>query len=357
MQFWKKYFLSDFRHEISFDELLAAMTNEALKLNPNQSEFPLSRDKVHYLHLLFVQDQQVSTVTMERFGRICAVLGPFSLPSFVSRLSNLFMKRWFYGEMPTTTATFALSNERAGTFLLRFANSRLSDFAISRVYPTEGYIHHMHIKHPPESNSFSMACEDIDMVGMDEEQITSLRTVYPSLVALVNGVKDALDLREPLVSIPRLLVGQNVKHNGYFVRAFFSDSEDEDGLVFNNGEDLDESPVESDEKDIITPLLSKDYKRAARLLGLRCADDEALHKKSSSNSIKGKVLSMPLESFLAMTLKTNMKHSNMLRNSNNNNNNCNNENADRSITLMCARARHCFRLSMLEIPSSKIHLR
>lgn len=30
MRFWRKYFLVDHRHEVSFDELLAAMTNEAL---------------------------------------------------------------------------------------------------------------------------------------------------------------------------------------------------------------------------------------------------------------------------------------------------------------------------------------
>ncbi len=68
--------------------------------------------------------------------------------------------------------------------------------------------------------------------------------MYPSLVELVAGcvfvvrrcvivtlrsVRDALELREPLISIPRLLVGQNVKHNGYFVRAFNSESDDEHG--------------------------------------------------------------------------------------------------------------------------------
>lgn len=52
-----------------------------------------------------------------------------------------------------------------------------------------GYIHHMHIKHPIESSTFSMSCEDIDMAGMTEEQILSLRTEYTTLLALVNGVK------------------------------------------------------------------------------------------------------------------------------------------------------------------------
>lgn len=88
MHFWTKYF--ERRHEVSFDELLAAMTNEALRKKPVVEEFPLSRDRVHFLHLLFVQDSVQSTVSLERFGRVCALLGPFDLPGFPTRVCALF---------------------------------------------------------------------------------------------------------------------------------------------------------------------------------------------------------------------------------------------------------------------------
>ena len=104
MSFWRNYDLS---HEVSFDEFLAAMTNEALLVQGRSkegedeekeggltSEFPLSRDKVHFLHLLFVNDSaQSSTVSLEQFGKVCAILGPFDLPSFVTRVSSFMIIR------------------------------------------------------------------------------------------------------------------------------------------------------------------------------------------------------------------------------------------------------------------------
>lgn len=119
MTFWVKYF--DRRHEISFDELLAAMMNEAMQSKDSAvvSEFPLSKEQIHFVHLLFVQDSVRASVSMERFGRVCALLGPFDVPGFVTRVGALFKHRWFFGEMLTTAAAYALSNERAGTFLVR----------------------------------------------------------------------------------------------------------------------------------------------------------------------------------------------------------------------------------------------
>lgn len=81
---------------------------------------------------------------------------------------------------------------------------------------------------------------------MQPHKVAALRATYPSLVDLVAGVKDALELRDPLISIPRLLVGQNVKHNGYFVRAFMSDS-DEEALDTSASVDEVESPMELEE--------------------------------------------------------------------------------------------------------------
>ena len=45
-----------------------------------------------------------------------------------------------------------------------------------------------------------------EILGL-EKQKQALRAVYPSLVELVEGVREALKLKKPLVSIPRLLTG------------------------------------------------------------------------------------------------------------------------------------------------------
>ncbi len=361
MKFWQKYKL---RHEVSFDEFLAAMANEALlqaaASKQRVGEFPFCRDRIHYLRLLFVHDQENSSVTLERFGRICAVLGPFDVPQFIAKITTLFRNRWFYAAMPTTTAAFALSNEKAGTFLVRFANSRISDYAISRVYPTEGYIHHLHVSHPIESDVFSLACEDIDMSQMTPAQIATLRRSYPSLSELVIGVSDALQLLEPLVSIPRLLVGQNVKHNGYFVRAFFSDSETED----NGGNELRESPLESDEDGVITPMLSKgaskegivrfggltfflkEYRRAGRMLGvLGVASEDDVHTKSSNSQIRGRNLLMSFADFCSVLLAPNLELiQERVRPA---------ANEGFSAALVAARAKTFFRLACMDVPPGK----
>ena len=349
MRFWRKYKME---HEVSFDEFLAAMANESLlqsAASKGTNEFPFCRDRIHYLRLLFVQDQENSNVTLERFGRICAMLGPFEVPYFISKITALFRSRWFYAAMPTTTAAFALSNEKAGTFLVRFANSRISDFAISRVYPTEGYIHHLHISHPVESDEFSLACEDIDMAQMSDEQIASLRKTYASLGELVLGVSDALQLLEPLISIPRLLVGQNVKHNGYFVRAFFSDSEnDETGEDSGSGggHGLKQSPLESDEEGVVTPMLSKDYKRAGRMLGVLADDEGMLHAKSSNSQIRGRTLLMSFAEFSSIALRSNLEliTGDRVRPA---------MNEGFSAALVSVRAKTYFRLAAFDIPVNK----
>ncbi len=342
MRFWKKYKL---KHEVSFDEFLAAMANEAFlqasaSRNHQADEFPFCRDRLHYLRLLFVPDQENSNVTLERFGRICAILGPFDVPQFIAKITTLFRTRWFYAAMPTTTAAFALSNEKAGTFLVRFANSRISDYAISRVYPTEGYIHHLHVSHPMESDVFSLACEDIDMSQITPAQIATLRRTYSSLSDLVNGVSDALQLLEPLVSIPRLLVGQNVKHNGYFVRAFFSDSETED----NASGELRESPLESEEEGVVTPMLSKEYKRAGRMLGVRGVEEDP-HNKSSSSQLRGRSLLMSFADFASVAQCPNLELiQERVRPA---------ANEGLSSALVAARARTFFRLTCMDVASGK----
>lgn len=357
MRFWETYFPEESKFEVSFDELLAAMTNEALLNNTDddRSEFPLSRDKVHFLHLLFVHEQQ-STVTLERFGRVCAVLGPFDLPHFVTKVCALAKHRWFYGEMATTTAAYALSTARAGTFLVRFANSRLSDFAISRVYPSEGYIHHLHINHPVESNSFSVATGDVDMSKMTPEQIASVRKTYASLEELVAGVQDALELTEPMFAMPRLLLGQNVKHNGYFVRAFMSDSDDDRMSDDEQRDDIDDSPLELDEDGVITPLLSREYRRAARLMLV--ADVQNPHKQGSLSSLKARNLGMTFESFCKLTQRTNLRFLELRSSTDDSLSSSSKPPSEGySITLVTARARSFFRLNLLEMPASKVFQR
>lgn len=237
--------------------------------------------------------------------------------------------------MPTTKAAYALSQERAGTFLVRFANSRVSDFAMSRVYPTEGYIHHLHILHPVNEAVFSLFCDDIDTSRMSKLEVASLRCQYSSLEDLVQGVSEALRLEEPLVSIPRLLLGQNVKHNGYFVRAFHeTDSEDEDLHKSQN-----ESPVneleELEEQGIVTPLRSKDYRRTARILGL----NENIHSKLSTSSNKS--LLMEWTDFCGLCLWPNIVAAKALGSE------------DYSQTLVTVRAKSLFRLNLFALPMSK----
>ncbi len=101
-----------------------------------------------------------------------------------------------------------------------------------------------------------------------------------------------------LHSIPRLLVGQNVKHNGYFVRAFFSDDEDTDA-----DKALQVSPPDPDEDTVVTPMLSKDYRRVARMLGIS-SPEEDLHRKLSTS---GKDLIMSFTEFCSLGLRTNLE--------------------------------------------------
>jgi len=115
-----------------------------------------------------------SIVTLEKFGRLCAIFGPIQpgtqpTDNLVTRIFELLSKKWFRKDMTAERAFALLQNQSDGTFIVRFS-SRENNFVISVVLKQVNQVIHF----PVEQTS-------------DRKFRTAGSISYPSIIHLLNG--------------------------------------------------------------------------------------------------------------------------------------------------------------------------
>jgi len=157
-EMWKKHFSkdNDLDLNIPWEKFLNAIAS-FFSLSPQLKIFQGLKA------LLLKEDTDV--VYIEDFGNCLKWFGPMgssSSTNFLTRMQNLFTKRWFHGDISVETAQTRLAGNEPGTYLIRFS-SNPGNFALSKIIENqkkERAIVHIRISHEPGGN-YAFILDDV----------------------------------------------------------------------------------------------------------------------------------------------------------------------------------------------------
>jgi len=106
---------------------------------------------------LLLNNSSSDDVDVEKFGQFIGLLGPFD-KKLLDRVASITKTNWFHGILTKAEAESRLSNEKPGTFLVRFSANNPGCYVISKV-ATDRSPKHILIAHNKDG-SFSTKVKD-----------------------------------------------------------------------------------------------------------------------------------------------------------------------------------------------------
>lgn len=196
--FWKEHFMNNLSGEVPFEIFIDSFFKflglvpiqynvyDYLKNVDKFDEIEFSPLDIDYLFNFLIDSSKTykkNIINMQAFGKMLDFFGPIppSKKTFLKDLVDVLKQPWFCGDLATAQAENQLQNAEVGTFILRFSNSIVGNFVISKVskpHTIEHFrIEKKYIEGKPSYSMFGNTYNTIIQLVMDQVQRSNLTIV------------------------------------------------------------------------------------------------------------------------------------------------------------------------------------